>query len=241
MDDDPVRGEPSMSEREWLRLHVEAVWGIALPPLHGTEVELALDRALPPWSLYQASWSQERLTIWAPGIPPAQRTHLLDQVQGAGVTFDHASGMRCEVEVVFQQRHPPRLPSGAGLPLVRRLTEADAVLLDQFEPGEAAYYLNTQRAPCIGVVVQGGLVSVAHSSRRTPEACELGIFTLPAARRQGYARTATVAWSEAIRQEGLQPLYSASASNTASLQLAASAGYVALIQGVYGPVAEREG
>lgn len=228
-----------MIEREWLRLHVEAVWGITLPPLQGTSVELAPDRPLPPWSLYQASGSEERLTIWSPGIPLPRRAHLLDQAQRAGVAYDPASGMRREV--VFQQRQPPRLPPDSVLPVARRLTEADAPLLDQFESASAGYFLNVQHAPCIGVVVHDALVSVAHSARRTREACELGIVTLPAARQKGYARAATMVWTAAIRQEKLHPIYSAFAGNTASLRLAASAGYVALIQSVYGPVAEGDG
>jgi hypothetical protein len=225
-------------EREWLRLQIEAVWGITLPPLHGTTIELPPDRPLPPWSLYQASWSQQQVTIWVPGIPPTQRAHLLDRARRIDVVFDPSSGMRREV--VFQQQHPLRPPTGAVLSLARRLTEADAALLNQFEPASADYFLGVQQAPCIGVVVQDELVSVAHSSRRTREACELGIVTRPDARRQGYALAATVAWTEAIRQEGLHPIYSASADNTASLHLAASAGYVALIQSVYGPVGERD-
>ena len=227
-----------MIEREWLRLHIEAVWGITLPPLHGMAIELVHDRPLPPWSLYQASWAEEQVTIWSPGISLAQRAHLFDQAQRARAAFDRSSGMHREV--VFQQRHPPRLPLSSALHLARRLTEADASLLNRFEPGSAAYYLDTQRFPCIGVMVHDELVSVAHSSRRTREACELGIYTPPAARRHGYGLAATVAWTEAVRQEALHPIYSAFADNTASLQLAAAAGYVALIHSVYGPVAERE-
>jgi predicted GNAT family acetyltransferase len=75
------------------------------------------------------------------------------------------------------------------------------------------------------VLVDGRLCSIAHSSRRTREACELGINTLPEARRKGYALAATVAWSAAIVQEGLTPIYSALATNTPSLNLACAAGY----------------
>ena len=73
---------------------------------------------------------------------------------------------------------------------------------------------------------------MAHSSRRTTEACELGIDTLPEARRRGYALAATVVWSAAIRAEGLTPIYSALAENTASLRLAAAAGYREFARGV---------
>ncbi len=69
------------------------------------------------------------------------------------------------------------------------------------------------------------LLSLAHSSRRTVEACELGIDTLPEARRRGYALMATVVWAATVVQEGLVPIYSAFMTNTASLRLAAAAGY----------------
>jgi predicted GNAT family acetyltransferase len=82
------------------------------------------------------------------------------------------------------------------------------------------------------VVVAGRLLSLAHSSRRTAEACELGIDTLPEARRRGYALAATVVWSATIRAEGLTPIYSAFAENTASLRLAEAAGYRAFVRGL---------
>jgi uncharacterized protein with WD repeat len=48
---------------------------------------------------------------------------------------------------------------------------------------------------------------------------------------------ATLAWTTAVREEGLTPIYSAFAWNTASLRLAAAAGYQPVSQSVYGPVA----
>jgi len=53
----------------------------------------------------------------------------------------------------------------------------------------------------------------------------LGIDTLPAARRKGYALAATILWAHTVLQEGLVPLYSAFANNAPSLRLAAAAGY----------------
>ena len=73
--------------------------------------------------------------------------------------------------------------------------------------------------------IPGRVVSLAHSSRRTHEACELGVDTLPEARRRGYALAVTTLWARMVLQEGLVPLYSALAGNRASLALAAAAGY----------------
>ena len=41
-----------------------------------------------------------------------------------------------------------------------------------------------------------------------------------------------------VQQEGLIPIYSAFAENTASLHLAESSGYLRVIDGTYGPVPE---
>jgi RimJ/RimL family protein N-acetyltransferase len=88
------------------------------------------------------------------------------------------------------------------------------------------------------VIVDGRLLSVAHSSRRTAAACELGINTVSDARRQGNATAATFAWTRAIQQEGLTPIYSAFAYNTASLRLAATVGYMRVSASVYGPASD---
>ena len=53
----------------------------------------------------------------------------------------------------------------------------------------------------------------------------MGIDTLPEARRRGYALAATIVWAQTVLREGLVPIYSALAENTASLRLAAAAGY----------------
>jgi len=109
--------------------------------------------------------------------------------------------------------------------VARLLTPDDQALVDIFDPGEVEYYFHPDRRPLIGVIVEGRLLSLAHSSRRTAQACELGIDTLPMARRKGYALAATLLWAAEVTQEGLVAFYSASAENTASLALASAAGY----------------
>jgi hypothetical protein len=136
-------------------------------------------------------------------------------------------------ETVFR---PPTEPPTSTRHTVRLLTEQDIPLIEEFEAESATYYLDPTRGPCFGVIRDGRLTSVAHSSRRTAEACELGIETLLHARRQGCAQAATLAWERAIRAEGLIPLYSAFTRNTASLRLATSCGYVEAIAGAYGPM-----
>lgn len=241
-----------MTERELLRIHIEACWGIDVPPLTSATVELATNTALPPWSLYCAQLSQEEVTLWRPDVLPEQRARLLQNARNAGASFNAITGMRREVVLLEPATLPTLLASSTTLPapsphtsqapetqrIVRILTSDDAARLDAFEVGSAAYYLGPQRAPCVGVFVGGQLVSVAHSSRRTTLACALGVDTLSDARRRGYATSATIAWTHAVHQERLLPIYSARADNTASLRLAAAAGYTPVFEGVYGPISE---
>ncbi len=227
-----------MTGREFLRRHIEAVWGIAVPPLGQPVVALAAAGPLPPWTLYQASLARGLVTIWRPSVSSEERGVLLRRAYEATDAFDATNGMRREV--VLWHNNVPHVERDRAQPLARVLTPGDAGLLDAFAPDGAAHYLGPEVAPCVGVIAQGRLVSVAHSARRTAAACELGIDTLLDARRQGYARTATLAWAGAVRREGLTPIYSAFADNVASLRLAASAGFTPVARGVYGPVAGDE-
>ncbi len=228
----------TMTERELLRLHIEAVWNLTLPTLDESASELVLTQSIPPWSLYLGSFAQEHVAIWHPETPPGQRPLLQEQARKANVIWDASVGMRREV--VFHSPHiSPQHQLQAGR-LARVLTADDTDLINTFEAGSAWYFLNPRTAPCIGVIVDGRLVSIAHSSRQTPAACELGIDTLPEARRRGYAAAATTLWTALVQQKGLVPIYSAFAENTASLHLAESVGYVPRIDGVYGPVKAQD-
>ena len=216
-----------MTDRKLLRMHIEAVWGISIPPLDGATVELSGNLPLPPWPLYMARLAEDEVTIWRSGISAGERASLLRRTQ-------NADGLRREI--VLRYAGIPDVPPVQSQHIARLLTAADNALLEDFEAGSAEYFLDLHRAPCIGVVVAGRLVSVAHSSRRTREACELGINTVPGARRQGYAAIAVRAWTDTIFQEGLTPIYSALAENVASLRLAAVTGYRQVSSSVYGPV-----
>jgi hypothetical protein len=228
----------TLADRELLRLHLEAVWNITLPVLPGAASTIELLEGAVPWSLYLASWPKRRLAIWRPGTRPGARTQLLEEAQAAGPIWDETLKMRREV--VF------RNPSSRALSRqlaqsarrARVLGPDDAERVEAFEAQSASYFLDLGHAPCIGVVIDEQLLCIAHSSRRTPEACELGINTAAEARRRGFAAAATVLWTAAVKELGLVPIYSAFAWNTASLQLAASVGYTPRIDGAYGPIAD---
>jgi hypothetical protein len=228
-----------LSDRELLRLHIEAVWSTSLPPFDNTSVELSSVAKLPLWTLYLARLADDQVAIWRPDVALAQRDDLLDRASRAGVVYDASNGMRREVVL----RHSGKLDTRgtASTPAARLLTMGDAALVEEFEAGSAAYFLDPLHAPCLGVVVDGHLVSVAHSSARTVAARELGINTLLEARQHGYAKAATSAWTDAVQREGLTPIYSAFAHNAASLRLAAACGYIRVSESVYVPVADDAG
>lgn len=227
----------ALSDRELLRLHLEAVWTISVPPLVGAHVDLDPDGPLPPWSLYLAHFTVGEVAVWRPETRSNWRVTLLRRGHEANIAYDPTLDMRCEV-VLRPPADPPAAPSQHH---PRLLTESDAALLEAFEAESASYYLDPTRGPCFGVIVDGRLATVAHSSRRTAQACELGINTLPDARRQGCAKAATLAWTQAVRDEGLEPIYSALTWNDASRALATSCGYIPAIQGAYGPMAGSAG
>ncbi len=213
-------------DRVFLRLHVEAVWGVQLPPVEQNELTLLPASARPGWQLCVADIAEGRVYIWRPDVEPAERVELLARLREVlPLPASSPSPRGVSREVAFRLEAEPVITLEAARQLARLLTADDYALIETFESGSAAYYLKAECRPPIGVVVDGQLLSVAHSSRRTSEACELGIDTLPQARRRGYALAATVVWSAAIQQEGLVPIYSAFAANTASLNLAVAAGY----------------
>ena len=224
-----------------LRQHVEACWAVRLPTLVLGDNEtqpgdplVPLVDADPNWALYWAEAAAGAVRIWQPGVAAAWRAALLERAAAIwALAPGEPLGVGAHREVVHTLRGEPRLRVAEAERVARRLTAADVALLEAFEPGESAYYTDPARAPVMGVVVDGRLVSVAHSSRRTREACELGIETRPDARRRGSALAATVVWSAAIQGEGLVPIYSAFAANSASLALAAAAGYRPFAHAVY--------
>ncbi len=219
------------TQRALLRLHIEAVWGVQLPPIAQNTVELLREGIQPPWKLYAAEMAGEQIAIWRPDVPAPERDALLVRASEA-LTLPPTDRVAPHIsrEVVLQQVASPTMSVAAAQHVARLLTPADQALVELFDPGEVEYYFHPDRRPLIGVIVEGYLLSLAHSSRRTAEACELGIDTLPEARRKGYALAATLLWAASVTQEDLVAFYSASAENTASLGLASGAGYRAFVR-----------
>jgi hypothetical protein len=218
--------------RVLLRLHVEAVWGVQLAPILHNDIELLGESIRPSWRLCAAELVDSRVHIWRPDVGTTEREALhviANESLALPPTIGRPQGVplvyTISREVALQQVASPRIDIAKARSIACPLNPQDRPLLETFEPGSSDYYLYANRRPLIGVMIEGRLLSVAHSSRRTSEACELGIDTLPEARRRGYALAATVLWATSVAQEGLVPLYSAFIENQASLRLAAAAGY----------------
>jgi hypothetical protein len=187
--------------------------------------------------VYLGTFGEEQVTLWNPNVAPEERVQLLQRAGQAGVAWD--STLRMRREVAFHAPVVAPEQQAQSRRSARVLGSADSALIDAFEPESAQYFLQPSCAPCVGVVIADRLVSIAHTSARTPRACELGINTLEAERRHGYARAATTLWTALVGQQGLVPIYSAFAWNSASLRLAEAVGYTPAIYGVYGPMPEK--
>ena len=214
------------TDRTLLRLHVEAVWGVRLPPVVENDGELLPESAQPPWKLWAGDIAGGRVYIWRPDVKASEREALRLRANEALDLPPRSTPIPgISREVAHCLIASPRLDIETAHSITRLLTSRDRSLIEVFQPGTSDYYLYPERRPLIGVVIAGRLLSLAHSSRRTKEACELGIDTVAEARRKGYALAATIVWTRGVMQEGLVPLYSALAENSASLRLAAAAGY----------------
>jgi RimJ/RimL family protein N-acetyltransferase len=223
-----------LTDRELLRLHIEAVWWIHLPPLSQNDIEILPTDTLPSWGLYVAEIASGRIHIWRPGLTNALRVALLERLEEVLTqpVLDAAT-RDISQEVVLQQIAEPTIDLATARTIAQPITSEQRELLDTWEPGAAEYLLRIEHRPVFAVIIDGRVLCVAHSSRRTDAACELGIETHPDARRKGYALAATILWTAAVAQEGLIPIYSALAENTASLKLAHAAGYRVFARGAH--------
>ncbi len=222
-----------LDDRTLLRLHIEAVWDVNLPSLTQNDVDIATGGKLPPWLLYVAQLACERVCIWRPDVDTTARQALVQQVERAfTLSIEDAWARGIGREIAFKFTEQSALDMERAQQLAHLITSDEYAQVEGFEPGAAEYYFAPEHQPLYGVSIEGRLLCIAHSSRRTLEACELGLDTLPEARRQGYAIAATLLWTRAIIKERRILFYSALAENAASLALAHKAGYRAFAHGI---------
>jgi hypothetical protein len=216
----------TFTDRTLLRLHLEAVWGIRLPAIEQDEIELLPESVQPGWKLCVAEIAGRRILIWRKDIAREEQERvrpLIDSVLDFSVGRESVPGV--SREIAFSLADVARLSIELASKIAQQLTPGDWERIETFPINSVEYYTQVDKQPLVGVIDAGKLVCLAHSARRTEEACELGIDTLPEARRKGYALATTIIWTQTILSEGLIPLYSALAENSASLQLAKACGY----------------
>jgi GNAT superfamily N-acetyltransferase len=80
--------------------------------------------------------------------------------------------------------------------------------------------------PLFALVVDERAVAVCCTVRRTSEAHEAGVETVPAFRGRGYAAQVVTAWALAVRETGRVPLYSTSWQNQASRAVSRTLGLI---------------
>ena len=221
-----------LDDRTLFRLHIEAVWDIQLPSIVHNEIDIPTQSNQPPWLLYIAQVANERISIWHSNVDASTRSLLLKRAEDALTHSGQADETGIEREIAFKFTGQARMTLVQAHQLAHPITPDQQTPVEAFQPGAAKYFFEHNRKPLFGTILDGRLLSIAHSSRRTSEACELGIETLPAARRQGYALAATILWTHAVQQEQLIPIYSALAENSASLALAEAAGYRLFVRGI---------
>lgn len=226
----------ALTDQTLLHLHIEAVWAVQLPDLIQDDIDFLPESFQPNWKLCAAQLADGLVHIWRPDVSVAERAELRSRVNEVMAVPPEIAIPGVHREVALAQCASPRIDVEAARRVARLLTMQDRPLVAAFyDDGED--YFQAELYPFVGVVIDGRLFSLAHSSRRTEDACELGIDTLPEARRKGYALASTILWADTVSQEGIVPLYSARADNTASLRLADAAGYrafarVATFEGV---------
>jgi len=177
-----------MTERELLRIHIEACWGISVPPLTSATVDLTAYTTLLPWSLYCAQLSQEEVTLWRPDVSSEQRASLLQQARNTGASFNTITGMRREVVLLEPATSPaspttppapyPQMPQAPETqPIVRILTAVLATYRYSraSTARSARLTCNHSTSPIAGVVYLDGASPCYTGSRGLTVSCSCGV------------------------------------------------------------------
>ncbi len=82
------------------------------------------------------------------------------------------------------------------------------------------------RSPVVVMVEDNTAVAASFSARKTDKVAEAGVYTMENYRKRGYAEAIVRDWSIALREQGIQPLYSTSWDNIASQSVARKLGAI---------------
>jgi len=151
------------------------------------------------------------------------RDEIAPACEGWGYLTNRHSVRHCRIF-----RFPEGKTPGEPLPGGRVLTENDE--RNNQTTFDLAETVSDGRL-CFGQEEDGGIVSVAvtHASpdeREPGGTLEIGVETVPAARRRGYAVSCLLGVTKLILANGLTPEYRCTYSNAASARTARAAGFV---------------
>ena len=147
--------------------------------------------------------------------PPS--SDLLDNPLHADIYMSLVAG---KVDSGLAYSFPERIARPHGTVLVEDISS-----LERHFPAWQASEIPSQTT-IVGVVEEVCAVSVYFSSRRTDVATEAGLESADGFRGRGFGPRVTAAWALAIRASGRIPLYTASASDDASLAVARKLGLI---------------
>src|SRR5437763_4508385 len=142
------------TDKELLRLHIEAIWGVQLPPLEQQDIELLPQSTHPSWKLYVAELADARIHVWRPDVAAAERETMRLRVNEA-LAFPPAIATMPKVnrEVVLSLTASPGLDAKTARSIAHPLTSQDRPLIEAFQAGSSEYYLHQKKHPLIGVVL----------------------------------------------------------------------------------------
>ncbi len=123
-------------------------------------------------------------------------------------------------------------------PEVRQLDIRDVDLLAEFRKdphrlGFKTYEDLLENGLAAGAVVDGRLVSLAHTNAVTANYGDIGVYTDDAWRGMGFATASASIVVRRIQDLGLTPVWSAGEDNEASLHIASKLGFVEVSRRVY--------
>src|SRR3954464_723018 len=106
-----------------LRLHIEACWGIHVPPITQNTIELLLTGVQPPWKLYIADMADGQFSIWRSDVSESERPVLFRQAREAlAIPPTAQAAPQIDREVALHQTEAPIMSIAEAQHMARMLT-----------------------------------------------------------------------------------------------------------------------
>ncbi|MGE3801805.1 MAG: GNAT family N-acetyltransferase [Candidatus Kapaibacterium sp.] len=150
-------------------------------------------------------------------------------LQYADIVATHSPTSTISVDALYRLQIEGAEFPHSTLP-VSKLTPAS--LADVELPSEIANRIGSIEAlpegfPLYGIIIDGVLCAIADAAVRDSDIAAIQqVYTLPAERRKGYARSIVAKISEELLSSGFMPTYLVSESNLPSVALAESLGFI---------------